>query len=55
MINDHNTGDALVARLVEIYRRDRVTVARICDEQLDRSGNLLGYLRDAAAIRKEGP
>lgn len=38
----------LVARMVELYRADRLRVATICDEHLDRTGNLLGYLRDAA-------
>jgi len=40
--------DAVTARMVELYHLDSVRVAAICDEQLDRSGNLLGYLRTAA-------
>jgi hypothetical protein len=48
-----NERELLAARMIELYERDRVAVASICDEQLDRSGNLLGYLR-AAALRSKG-
>ena len=37
--------------LVDAYRVDPVAVATLCDERLDRSGALLGYLREAAAKR----
>jgi hypothetical protein len=33
---------ALICRMVELYNADPSRVAGICDEQLDRSGNLLG-------------
>jgi hypothetical protein len=38
-------------KIVSAYLRDRVTVARLCDEQLDRSGALLGYVRELALAR----
>ncbi|GLI99102.1 hypothetical protein [Sphingobium sp. BS19] len=40
----------LLTRLVEAYRNNPVGVAKACDEQIDRSGNLLGYLREAASL-----
>ena len=40
--------DKVTHHLVELYRLDPKRVADICDESLDRTGNLLGYLRDAA-------
>lgn len=36
------------ASLAHAYNEDPVTVARLCDEQYDRSGALLGYVRIAA-------
>jgi hypothetical protein len=42
----------LVAALAAIYKagssQDMVTVAKLCDEHLDRSGRLLGRVRSAA-------
>lgn len=40
-----------IKKLAEIYRRgikESVLIAEICDEVLDRSGGLLGEVRDAA-------
>ena len=34
--------------LAAVYRHDPVTVARVCDEELDRSGGLLGRVRRIA-------
>ena len=34
------------------YRVDPVFVAEICDEQIDRTGTLLGYVREEAAALK---
>lgn len=34
-------------RLADLYVRDAPTVAQLCDETLDRSGALLGRVRDA--------
>src|SRR4051812_20051776 len=36
--------------LVPLYRNDPVEIARLCDEELDRTGNLLGWLREEAAL-----
>ena len=38
----------IVDRLMLIYQRNPQSVAMDLDEQLDRSGNLLGWVRDAA-------
>ena len=37
-----------LARLAECYLKRPVEVAKACDEMIDRSGNLLGWIRDAA-------
>lgn len=34
--------------LVPLYKKDQAGIARLCDEELDRSGALLGYLREEA-------
>jgi hypothetical protein len=52
--------ERLLAVLVELYvweGRPFLRVAELCDEVLDRSGGLLGRVRDAAiaARRKENP
>lgn len=39
----------LLERLAPIYQWNPLAVARVCDEALDRSGALLGRLRDVAA------
>jgi hypothetical protein len=41
----------IVARLVRAYRVHPVEVATACDEQIDRSGNLLGWLREVTQAR----
>ena len=38
----------LANRLVPLYRKDAVKIADLCDETLDPSGALLGFVRDAA-------
>ena len=38
--------DKLIDRLADLYRTDRLVVAKCCDEVLDRSGALLGYVRE---------
>lgn len=43
--------EELVSRLASVYNKDMLTVATICDEVLDRTGGLLGDVREAA--RKE--
>ena len=40
-------------RVARAYRADSVNVAALCDEQLDRSGNLLGWLREYAQLTDE--
>ena len=40
-------NETVFNRLVELYKTDYVSVAKICDEVLDRSGGLLGKIRDA--------
>lgn len=39
---------ALADRLIDLYRRNQAGVAKVIDEQLDLTGNTLGYLREAA-------
>src|SRR5262249_42467386 len=39
---------ALAKALAPFYLRNDVAVAKACDELLDRSGRLLGYVREAA-------
>lgn len=34
--------------LVEEYRKDYVATAKLCDEKIDRSGRLLGRVRELA-------
>lgn len=44
-------------RMTLVYRAHPAEIAETCDEQIDRSGNLLGWLRDYSRInpeRKEG-
>ena len=36
----------LIDRLAELYKTDCLTVAKVCDEVLDRSGALLGEVRE---------
>lgn len=38
----------IAARMIAAYRADRSLVARRCDQDLDASGALLGYIRSAA-------
>ena len=38
--------DKLIDRLAALYHFDCVAVAKCCDEVLDRSGALLGYVRE---------
>ncbi|KKM82929.1 hypothetical protein LCGC14_1314640, partial [marine sediment metagenome] len=46
----------LIEGLVAVYGNGSVLVARLCDEYLDRSGTLLGEVRDAAIeARAEKP
>lgn len=40
-------GGRVAERLIELYVMNPARVARILDEELDRTGNLLGYLRAA--------
>lgn len=40
------TMDDLIDRLADMYRTDCLAVAKCCDEVLDRSGALLGYVRE---------
>jgi hypothetical protein len=35
----------IIERLADLYVLDAATVARVCDETLDRSGALLGHVR----------
>lgn len=38
----------MAANLAQRYKTDPLAVARLCDDELDRSGALLGYVREAA-------
>ena len=40
----------MAKKLAPIYKEHRLAVARVCDEVLDRSGALLGYVRSAAMV-----
>jgi hypothetical protein len=44
----------IMNRLVEAYRRDPVGIGTACDEQIDRSGNLLDWLRDLSLALEAG-
>jgi tRNA splicing ligase len=44
------TRDEFVRSLVPLYREDMCEVARICDEEVDRRGHLLGWLREANRV-----
>jgi hypothetical protein len=44
--------DEFIQRLAVLYREDYVAVARVLDEEIDRSGRLLGWVRWA---REETP
>lgn len=43
--------DRLIDGLAAVYREDCILVARLCDEHLDRSGALLGKVRNKAIER----
>ena len=38
-------------RLALVYKMSPEDLAAACDEKIDRSGNLLGWIRDYAALR----
>lgn len=38
----------IIKRVIEKYPDDPFFVAKVCDEILDRSGRLLGYVREKA-------
>ena len=38
-------------RLALVYKERAFDLAEACDEKIDRSGNLLGWIRDYAALR----
>lgn len=38
---------SIAKNLVKRYLADPVATAYLCDDEIDRSGNLLGYVRDA--------
>ena len=40
--------DKIVDRLIDCYNRNSVEVAEYLDTRIDRSGNLLGWLREEA-------
>jgi hypothetical protein len=42
----------IVDRLVLAYKDRPLEVAKACDEVIDRSGNLLGWVREAAVDSK---
>lgn len=44
---------AAVVALTCLYAIDPVKTARLCDEELDRSGGLLGRIRETAGPTKE--
>lgn len=45
--------DDMENRLTELYLKDYVCIAEVCDEVLDRSGGLLGRIRIKARILSE--
>ena len=45
-------GDELVKRLAELYNKNYIAVALVCDEALDKSGALLGEVRKKAGRPK---
>jgi len=44
------TLKGIAANLAQRYRENSSDTARLCDEELDPSGALLGYVREAAAL-----
>ena len=44
---------ALAEILGKMYQDNYVLIAELCDEHLDRSGNLLGQVRHNAAVLRE--
>ena len=44
--NRKKLTDEEMLKLAEIYKTNRVCVAQICDEVLDKSGGLLGEIRE---------
>ena len=53
-LTEYRNGEAKTLRknfakyLAPIYEKDRTAIAILCDEQLDKTGNLLGYVREEA-------
>jgi hypothetical protein len=45
-VNPDQLARTIAATLAAKYVYDRSAMARICDEQIDRSGALLGWLRE---------
>jgi hypothetical protein len=43
----------LVQHLADRYGAQSAEVAKLCDEQLDPTGNLLGWVRNEVALRRE--
>lgn len=43
-------ANTIMDLLVRLYRLDAVETARLCDEELDRSGKLLGEVREMANV-----
>ena len=50
MTTDHET---IVNRLIDLYPTNSLCVATICDEVLDRSGELLGHIRERVEYNKQ--
>ena len=51
----HCSGEALLSRLVDLYALEPLAVAIVCDKALDRSGALLGKVRDLHIYGKSAP
>lgn len=45
--------DDIFSRLVDLYHTEPLQVANICDQLLDRSGVLLGKIRDVVRSKKQ--
>jgi hypothetical protein len=51
----HVYGGRLLDNLARMYIADGLSTAKLCDETLDRTGNLLGYIRKRAAELQGAP
>lgn len=47
-------AEKIADRIMQVYISDRAGVAKLCDEQIDQTGNLLGWIRAYTVLSNEG-